>query len=95
MRRWAPAGAVALALGSAAALYGVSYETRLLETRAQALDRALDRVEADIAAARADIAHLSRPERMAPLARAMGLAPPTGQQFVAESQLPRRPREQP
>ncbi len=95
MRRWAAAGAVTLAIGSAAVLYWISYETGRLEARVQVLDRTLDRVEADIAAARAELAHLSRPDRIAPLAQAMGLVPPTAQQFVAEDQLPRRVREQP
>ncbi len=95
MRRSATVIAVALAIGSATVLYWVSYETKLLEARAHVLERRHERLEAEIAAARAELAYLSRPERIEPLARALGLAPPTAQQLIAEDRLPRRPKVQP
>lgn len=64
-----------LALSSAFLLYGLTYDTRLVEQRVQTAERAADRARADIAILRAERAHLARPERIEPLARAMGLRP--------------------
>jgi cell division protein FtsL len=83
------------AFGTALALYVIIYDTRRLEARVQSLERSAERAEADIAAARAELSHLSRPERIEPMARALGLAPPTRQQFVAADRLPRKVRPQP
>lgn len=95
MRRWTTAVAVVLAIVAATVLYWVSYETRLLEARAHVLERRQDRIEAEIAAARAELAYLSRPERIAPLARGLGMTPPAAQQFIAEEVLPRRVKAKP
>jgi cell division protein FtsL len=83
------------AFGTALALYVIIYDTRRLEARVQSLERSAERAEADIAAARAELSHLSRPERIEPMARALGLAPPTRQQFGAADRLPRKVRPQP
>jgi len=64
-----------LALASAFLLYGLNYDTRRIEAELHALDRSADRARADIAILRAERAHLARPERIEPLARAQGLRP--------------------
>lgn len=68
-------GALALALASAFLLYGTSYDTRMLEARVQAQERAVEQARRDISVLKADRAHLARPERIEPLARAQGLRP--------------------
>jgi cell division protein FtsL len=70
-----------LALSSAVLLYGLNYDTRLIEQRVQAAERAADRARSDIAVLRAERAHLARPERIEPLARAQGLQPALASQF--------------
>ncbi len=64
-----------LALSSAFLLYGLNYDTRLMETALQAREREAERARTDIAVLRAERAHLSRPERIEPLARNQGLEP--------------------
>lgn len=90
MRNTVTALALLAAFLAALALYGISHDARRLETRVHAQERTLERTEADIAAARAELSHLSRPERIEPLARALGLAPPSPRQFVAEDRLTKR-----
>ena len=90
MRRAATALSVLLAVVAAVALYAISYDTRRLAARVHMLERSAERGQAEISAAKAELSHLSRPERIEPLARAMGLHPPTPQQFVDEARLPRR-----
>lgn len=72
-------------LASAFLLYGLNYDTRRLEARVQTQEREVDAARADIAILKAERAHLARPERIEPLARAQGLAPPTRQQFSGVS----------
>ncbi len=74
--------AVVLALGSAFLLYGIKHDTRAIEAQVQARERAIDKAVADIAVLKAERAHLTRPERIEPMARALGLGPATGQQLV-------------
>ena len=74
--------AFALALASAFLLYGINYDTRLLEARVQGEERAIDEARNDIAVLKAERAHLGRPERIEPIARAQGLQP---QQQLAAS----------
>jgi cell division protein FtsL len=74
--------AVFFALSSAFMLYALSYDTRLIEARVQAAERTADRARSDIAVLRADRAHLARPERIEPLARAQGLVPATRAQIA-------------
>jgi len=75
--------AFALALASSFLLYGINYDTRLLETRVQGEERAIDEARSDIAVLKAERAHLGRPERIEPLARAQGLRPASEQQLAA------------
>lgn len=95
MRQTATALSLLTAFGAALALYVITYDTRRLEAHVHALERAAERNEAEIAAARAELAHLSRPERIEPLARAMGLSPPSPRQIIDEDRLPLRPRAAP
>jgi cell division protein FtsL len=67
--------AVLLALSSAFLLYGLNYDTRMIERSLQAREREAEGARADIAVLRAERAHLARPERIEPLARALGLEP--------------------
>ena len=70
-----------LALASAVALYTVKYETRAIEAKVQARERAIEAARQDIQVMEAERAHLSRPERIAPLARGLGLKTPTASQM--------------
>lgn len=71
-----------LTLASAFALYAIKYDTRQQETRVQAQERAFEKAENDVAILKAERAHLARPERLEPLARALGMAPATGGQYL-------------
>lgn len=71
-----------LAISSAFLLYGLSYDTRQLEARVAAQERSADKARSDIAVLKAERAHLARPERIEPLARAQGLAPLSDRQFL-------------
>jgi cell division protein FtsL len=95
MRGATTTGAVVLAVAAAVTLYAVAYDTRRLEIRVHAMEKSVERTEAEIVAMRAELAHLSRPERIEPLAQAMGLRPPARLQFVPESRLPRRDGQRP
>lgn len=64
-----------LALSSACLLYGLSYDTRFAELRVQSAERSAERLRGDISILRAERAHLARPDRIEPLARAQGLRP--------------------
>ena len=70
-----------MALASACLLYGLNYDTRRIEARVQAAERSVERARSDIAVLRAERAHLARPERIEPLARAQGLRPATERQI--------------
>ncbi len=74
-----------LAISSAFLLYGLSYDTRQLEARVAAQERQADGARADIAVLKAERAHLSRPDRIEPLARAQGLAPLTDRQIADQA----------
>lgn len=69
-------------LASAFALYAVKYDTRRLEARVQAQERALEKSESDVTVLAAERAHLARPERLEPLARLIGLAPIASRQYL-------------
>lgn len=77
--------AVFMAISSAFLLYGLSYDTRLYEARVAAQERNAERARADIAILKAERAHLTRPERIEPLARAHGLLPATARQFARDA----------
>ncbi len=70
------------ALAGAFALYAVKYDTRRLEAKVQAQERALEKAENDVTVLMAERAHLARPERLEPLARDLGMAPISGGQFL-------------
>jgi cell division protein FtsL len=74
-----------LTLSSAFLLYGLNYDTRRLEARVQAQERLAEEARSDIAVLKADRAHLARPERIEPLARSIGLQPPTEKQFASDA----------
>jgi len=69
-------------LAAAFALYAIKYDTRRLELRLQAQERALETAGTDVAVLRAERAYLARPERLQPLARLIGLAPIANPQYV-------------
>ena len=83
-------------LAAAFALYAVKYDTRRLETRVQAQERALEKAENDVTVLTAERAHLARPERLEPLARLIGLAPITSTQYVRiDTARPAEPPREP
>jgi hypothetical protein len=53
-----------------------------MEARVQGLERSLYRLEGEIARLKGEHAHLARPERIEPMARALGLAPIGPGQYV-------------
>ncbi len=71
-----------LAISSAFLLYGLSYDTRLIEARVAAQERLAERARSDISVLKAERAHLARPDRIEPLARAQGLVPATDTQIA-------------
>jgi hypothetical protein len=70
------------ALGCAFALYALKYDTRQLEVRVLAQERALEKAEGDVAVLVAERALLARPDRIEPLARALGLVPLGRRQYL-------------
>ncbi len=81
-----------LTLGSACALYGLNYDTRRLEARVQAQERAVEKAESDIAVLKSERAYLGRPERIEALARAQGLRPIRETQYITLGDLTDPPR---
>jgi len=77
--------ALMMTLVSAFVLYSSNYDTRQLEERVADQERAIEKARGDIAVLKAERAHLGRPERIEPLARAMGLGPATEQQLAASA----------
>ncbi len=69
-------------LASAVALYAIKNDTRRLEARVREQERTLEKARSDVAVLTAERAHLSRPERLEPLARLIGLAPITAGQYL-------------
>jgi cell division protein FtsL len=80
--------ALCLTLSSACLMYGLSYDTRFVEVRVQTGERTAERLRSDIALLRAERAHLSRPERIEPLARANGLRPTEPRQLAVTAPGP-------
>jgi cell division protein FtsL len=86
--------AIAVTLACAFALYAVNYDTRRLEQRVQAQERAVEKAANKIAVLKAERAYLARPGRIEPLARALGMQPVTARQYVRlESLAPDRPSD--
>lgn len=73
---------VFLALSGAVLLYALNNETRALESKVQVQERQAATLRSDIAVLKAERAHLARPDRMEPAARAIGMAPPRPAQFA-------------
>jgi cell division protein FtsL len=83
--------ATALTLASAYVLYTESLETRRVSERVDRLEQARRNLESEIAALKAERAFLSRPTRIEPAARALGMRPATVEESVrVEDLLPRR-----
>lgn len=76
---------ILMTLASAFLLYGLNYDTRQLDSRVRAQERAAEVARSDIAVLKAERAHLARPERIEPLARAQGLRPVGERQFSASA----------
>ncbi len=74
--------ACALTLASAYFLYAESSATRRLEAQVQAAEQRREKLEADIAVLRAERAHLARPGRIEPVAKALGLRLPAAGEYV-------------
>lgn len=79
--------ALCFAIATAALLYGLNYETRRIEVEVQAQERAAQKARSDIAVLKAERSHLTRPERIDPLARRLGLASPRADQFTGTEAL--------
>lgn len=77
--------AVFMAIGSAFALYSIKYDTRQLEQRVNASQRAAEKAALDIAVLKSERAYLGRPERIEKLARQQGLGPIGEHQYVRET----------
>jgi hypothetical protein len=69
-------------LASAVALYAIKNDTRRLEVRVLAQERALERAHNDVTVLTAERAYLSRPARLEVLARAIGMSPITAEQYL-------------
>lgn len=72
-------------IASACFLYALNYDTRNLEAHVQAQERRAAEARSDIAILKAERSHLSRPERIDPLARQLGMVPPRPDQLVTEA----------
>lgn len=70
------------AVASAFALYVLKYDTRRMEARVEALERTVQKTRLEIARLKAEHAHLARPDRIEPMARALGLAPIGPRQYL-------------
>jgi len=81
-------------LASAVTLYVIKQDTRRLEIRVLAQERTLERVQNDLTVLTAERAHLARPGRLEVLARAIGMAPITADQYlrldIGEAPVPPR-----
>lgn len=80
------AASALLMLASAFLLYGLNYDTRRIEAKVRAQERAAETARSDIAVLKAERALLARPDRIEPLARAQGLAPVGERQFAASAE---------
>lgn len=76
--------ALFMTLASAFMLYGLNYDTRQLQGHVSGQEQLVERLRNDIAVLKAERAHLARPERIEPLARAQGLKPAGEKQFVRD-----------
>ena len=82
--------AALLALSTAFLLYAVNYDARRLDAELQHREREAERLRGDIAILKAERAHLARPARIEPLARAQGLLPLTARQIAGSEEAVQR-----
>src|SRR5262249_28191990 len=75
-------------LAATVGLYWIKYDTRMLEARVEGQEHALGKAEEDVRVLTAERAHLARPERLEPLARALGLAPIGAGQYLRLDERP-------
>lgn len=94
MRIAANSAAIGLTIASAYFLYAESVSTRRLEAQLQTSERLRERLENEIAVLRAERDYLSRPSRIEPAARALGMRPPVAGDYVELSEIT-NPRESP
>ena len=87
MLRLLSVAAMALTIASAFGLYRIKYDTRQLEAKLQAGERAIEKMEGDIAVLKAEKAYLARPERIEALAKKQGLQPIAERQYVLPGDL--------
>jgi cell division protein FtsL len=73
--------ALATGILSTGLLLHGAHEHRELAARMDSARKRIAALETEIATLRAERAHLARPDRIEPLARAQGLGPPTPSQF--------------
>ncbi|MGE0627729.1 MAG: cell division protein FtsL [Hyphomicrobiaceae bacterium] len=87
MRIAATLAAAAMTLGTAYVLYAESVETRRLEHKVGKQQQQRNRLEAEIAELKSKRARLSRPARIEPAARAIGMKPTLAGDSVRLSDL--------
>ena len=85
MLRFMMFGAIVLTLASAFALYTIAQDTRRLAADVQAKQKQRDKLISAIAVLKAERAYLARAERIGPAARALGMRPANGNQFVDQA----------
>jgi len=90
MLRATTAFAMAATIVAAFWLYHQSYEVRRLESHVTAEERRLERLQSEVAVLQAERAFLTRPARIEPLARLMGLRPATPDQLAIVKPADRR-----
>ncbi|MFZ2872448.1 cell division protein FtsL, partial [Zavarzinia sp.] len=94
MSRILTLAAIGLAVGTAATLYQVKYEVRLLEQEARELHRGVTRERQSIQVLDAEWAFMNQPSRIQDLAeRYLDLKPVKPSQITSIDRLPMRPVE--
>jgi hypothetical protein len=73
---------VAVCLLAAVNLYRVSYQTRAEELALHAAEKRLEELSRNVATLRAERDYRARPDAIAPAARAIGMQPAHGNQFL-------------
>lgn len=92
MLRFMMFGAIALMLASAFGLYAITHETRQIAADVQDKTKRKEKLISSIAVLKAERAYLARAERIGPAARALGMRPATGEQFVDQAVVTAAPR---
>lgn len=68
-------------IAAATALHALKHDTRRIEADVQAIERAIEKAESDIAGLKTERAWLGRPQRIDTLAREQGLEPIRPEQY--------------